>query len=236
MAGDWIKMRVDLADDPAVIAMAVDLGITEDAVVGKLHRVWSWADRHCAEGDAPNVTTAWLDRYAGIEGFSDSMCKQGWLAADNGLHFPEFDRHNGKSAKRRCQTAARMRKSRLSDASGVTDPSLEKSRKESVPLPPDNSPPRPTLQDAIAAATGHIGVTAAEAEDWWTAREANGWFKSTAGGAPIPVGTNWQADLKRFTNDARERKARSNGQKNGRSGTKSRNHGTLNDPDDYANV
>ena len=32
MAGDWIKMRIDIADDPAVIGMASALDITEDEV------------------------------------------------------------------------------------------------------------------------------------------------------------------------------------------------------------
>ena len=39
MAGDWIKMRIDIADDPAVIGIASALDITEDEVVGKLHRI-----------------------------------------------------------------------------------------------------------------------------------------------------------------------------------------------------
>ena len=33
MAGDWIKMRVDLGDDPAVIQIAASLDISEDEVV-----------------------------------------------------------------------------------------------------------------------------------------------------------------------------------------------------------
>ena len=36
MAGDWIKMRNDLGDDPAVVLIAAAIDSTEDAVVGKV--------------------------------------------------------------------------------------------------------------------------------------------------------------------------------------------------------
>ncbi len=36
MAGDWLKMRHDLADDPSVIRVAADLSIDEDLVMGRL--------------------------------------------------------------------------------------------------------------------------------------------------------------------------------------------------------
>ena len=46
MAGDWIKVKTDLATDPAVIRTAATLGLTEDVVVGKLCRLWSWANKY----------------------------------------------------------------------------------------------------------------------------------------------------------------------------------------------
>jgi hypothetical protein len=52
-----------------------------------------------------------------------------------------------------------------------------------------------------------VGVTTQEAEEWWHAREASGWLKGTAGGGAIAVGVNWRADLKAYTNRARERRA-----------------------------
>ena len=45
MASGWIPMRHTLRDDPAVIAIAAELGITEYEVVGRLHSLWSWADQ-----------------------------------------------------------------------------------------------------------------------------------------------------------------------------------------------
>jgi uncharacterized protein YdaU (DUF1376 family) len=66
---------------------------------------------------------------------------------------------------------------------------------------------RPTLAVAISQ-SGQAGVTEQEAEDWWNAREASDWMKGTGGGGTTRVGTNWQADLKTYTNAMREQRAR----------------------------
>ena len=135
MAGDWIKMRIDIADDPAVIGMASALDITEDEVVGKLHRIWSWADKHTASGFVPRITGKWIDRYINLQGFSEQMQAVGWIIiADDGVTFPSFDRHNGKSAKSRAENTERARNSRKSRDESVTsvDCLSQKKRDESV--------------------------------------------------------------------------------------------------------
>ena len=45
MAGDWLKMRMDLPEDPAVIAMAASFNVEEDLIVGKLLKAWRWASQ-----------------------------------------------------------------------------------------------------------------------------------------------------------------------------------------------
>lgn len=133
MAGDWIKMEVSLSDKPEVIQMSTTLGLDQDAVVGKLFRVWCWADQQCVNCDAPGVTESFIDRYTGVTGFAKSMQEVGWLElADGGISFPNFDRHNGKSAKTRALTRNRMRRSR--DAASVTPASPEKRREEIIYL------------------------------------------------------------------------------------------------------
>lgn len=102
MAGDWIKMRTALADDPAVIAMADRLGVDEFSVVGRLHHLWSWADSQSRDGHAVGVTVRWLNRYVQCDGFAEALAHVGWLTIDDqGIRFPNFDRHNGESAKAR---------------------------------------------------------------------------------------------------------------------------------------
>lgn len=121
MAGDWIKMRIDIADDPAVIGIAAGLRISEDEVVGKLHRLWSWADKHTSDGFVPHITAKWIDRHLEKNGFASHMQAVGWLVIDvTGVTFPHFDRHNGKSAKLRAENTERARVSRKNRDAGVT--------------------------------------------------------------------------------------------------------------------
>lgn len=126
MAGDWIKMRNDLADDPAIIGMAARLNVDEFSIVGRLHRFWSWADRHSRDGHATGVTKAWIDRYVQCDGFADALETCAWLVVENnGVTIPNFDRHNGESAKKRGLATDRKRKQR-----SVTNSSTDMSRNE----------------------------------------------------------------------------------------------------------
>jgi hypothetical protein len=122
MAGDWIKMRTGLANDPSVIAMACTLDVGEFEVVGMLHHLWSWADAQSRDGHAAGVTKKWVDRYVHRDGFAESMCAAGWLVIDEtGIEFPNFERHNGKPAKDRALAGERQRKKRENVTQTVTD-------------------------------------------------------------------------------------------------------------------
>jgi hypothetical protein len=113
MAGDWLKMRHDLADDPATIRLAACCRLDEDAVIGKLFRLWSWADRHTQEGKADGVGLEWVDRTVRCPGFAAEMVRVGWLEeTGQGLTFPRFDRHCSDSAKARALKKNRMERSR----------------------------------------------------------------------------------------------------------------------------
>lgn len=121
MAGDWIKMRQDLHDDPAVVQIALLIDTEEDSVVGKLHRLWCWADKHTTDGTAPAITSKWVDRYVSKTGFADAMAKAGWISfSADGVTFPSFDIHNGQSAKVRAEASIRQRLSRKNRDEGVT--------------------------------------------------------------------------------------------------------------------
>ncbi|MDR8102474.1 hypothetical protein KPB04_12120 [Burkholderia cenocepacia] len=80
MSGDWIKMSADLSEDPIVIAIAARLGVDEFSVVGRLHRIWSWADRHLADGLALGITPEWIDQFVRLDGFSNALLEVGWLS------------------------------------------------------------------------------------------------------------------------------------------------------------
>lgn len=116
MAGEWIKVRIGLADDPAVVRMAAVLGINEDEVVGKLQRLWGWADQQTTDGCIEFIGPTWVDKFIGKEGFAAAMQSVHWLEfSASGLQLPNFDRHNGKSAKRRALDNERKRAERSED-------------------------------------------------------------------------------------------------------------------------
>lgn len=132
MAGDWIKMRTDLADDPSVVAIAEATGLDEDHVVGKLHRLWSWADKHTRDGVAQSVSMKWVDRYLCCDGFAVAMVEAGWLGQDgNHLTFPNFDVHNGQSSKRRAEGALRVREHRKRSCND----SVTQTKRDKVTIP-----------------------------------------------------------------------------------------------------
>ena len=117
MAGDWIKMRVDLVDDPSVIWMAEQLGLPEPCVIGYLHTIWSWASRQCNDGSVTGVSLQSLQRITHCENVPELMVKVGWLEVlevDGRpvLVFPKWERHNSQSAKQRGLTALRVAKVR----------------------------------------------------------------------------------------------------------------------------
>ena len=122
MAGDWIKMEVSTPDKPEVFAITAKMGWDDpDLTVGKLFRVWRWFDQQTVDGNAPGVTPALLDRIAGVTGFAAAMKSVGWLVEnDSGIVLPNFEKHCGKTAKKRAQTANRVAEHRAnaSDATG----------------------------------------------------------------------------------------------------------------------
>jgi len=117
MAGDWIKMAHGLGDKPEVWQIAGILNIDPDSVVGKLHRVWCWFDLNTEDGNAFGVTFTLVDRVTGVAGFGEAMFIAGWLnQQDKVLSLPNFERHNGKSAKRRALTNERVARHRNAEA------------------------------------------------------------------------------------------------------------------------
>jgi len=112
MAGDWLKFEVNTPEKPEVLAITIEMGWDDpDLTVGKLLRVWRWFDQHTQEGNAANVTPALLDRVIGVTGFCQAMVNVGWLSInDDGVSLPNFDRHNGSTAKKRVMTAKRVAK------------------------------------------------------------------------------------------------------------------------------
>lgn len=129
-------MRSNLTNDPDVIAVAADLSIDEFSVVGRLHAFWSWADQHSADGTLPRATSAFVDRLTACPGFAEALRRVGWLdGRDSALILPNWERHNGETAKGRAVAARRQKKHRsVTDVTTTVtgEPLPEKRRVEKI--------------------------------------------------------------------------------------------------------
>lgn len=180
MAGDWIKMRVDLQTHPKVFRMASALNADKLRTIGGLHAAWCLFDVHATDGQIEGYTRDVLDAMIGWPGFAAAMVAVGWLEeSGETLVAPRFDAHNGKSAKRRASESERKRIGRMSASDADKCPSetgtREEKRREEVktPLSPavddeveqdedqDESPDLPRLapvphQEVIALYAKHL--------------------------------------------------------------------------------
>ena len=125
MAGDWIKMRDNLWDDPRVSSLCDATRQGEATIIGGLYWLWAATDQHSEDGVMVGLTLRSIDRKTGIKGFGEALVSIGWLAeCEGGVTIPRFDEHNGKSAKARAVTAKRVASHRNGNAD-VTVPSLQ---------------------------------------------------------------------------------------------------------------
>jgi hypothetical protein len=142
MAGDWIKMRSDLFTHPKVVRMASALKADKLRTVGGLMSVWCLFDAHSIDGELEGYTFDEVDDHLRWPGFSAAMCAIGWLSeTGKGLSLPEFDTHNGQSAKRRAQDADRKREVRKVSASDADE---KRTREEKRREEKSNSVPNGT--------------------------------------------------------------------------------------------
>ena len=128
-------MRTNLDTDPAVVRIASGLKTDRYSVVGRLHRIWSWANEHLTDGQDVPIDSEFLDSLVETPGFSEQLRRVGWLSGrDGSLIFPSFERHNGASAKARAMDADRKRSVRKVSGSkpDKTRTREEKRREEKI--------------------------------------------------------------------------------------------------------
>lgn len=209
MAADWMPIRLDLKDDPAVITIAHETGLDEHGVVGRLVAVWAWANAHTTDGNASGnalgVTVAWLDRYVGVTGFARAMIAVQWLdtvdasdpsepdSDDSIICFPKFDRWNSQAAKRRIDAANRVRAHRAArndketqtqracNNSGVTDRVTKEEKRTE-----EKNAPSTKVQVPVAAQPGDAGPQQAPPSADTPPPKAKPAKKSKADPKPVP--------------------------------------------------
>ncbi len=134
MAGEWIKVEAATADKPEVLRIARILNIDRDAAFGKLIRLWSWMDTNSVDGVVDGVVDADVDHLCHCIGFTAACVSVGWLSYDadaERMALPNFDRHNGETAKQRASKNRRQAKWRAGvDGSVDTSASTEATTRE----------------------------------------------------------------------------------------------------------
>lgn len=113
MAGEWMKMRTNLWDDPRVSKMCDLTDQPVGMIIGGLYWLWATADEHSDDGFLNGLSVTAIDRKTGIKGFGAAIVAVGWLEeGPTGVSLVRFDEHNGATAKARAMTAKRVAKHR----------------------------------------------------------------------------------------------------------------------------
>ena len=122
MAMDWIAWTKGLTVKREIIALSARLGKSRPECAVHCMVVWEWADDQTVDGDVDGVPLEFLDEITGVPGFGKHLQGVGWVevnpGADGeppGLLFPNWDRFNSRTAKKRMLQAERTRRSRARD-------------------------------------------------------------------------------------------------------------------------
>lgn len=134
MAGTWIKMMKNLHDNPKVEEIAVLTGLDTYAVVGRLHKLWSWVDEVSEDGRDLLTTDDRINCRIQCDTFATALRQVGWIEGEGkSISFVNFTEHNGATAKKRAADSARIgqkRRCRQNVANDATKTRPEKRREE----------------------------------------------------------------------------------------------------------
>lgn len=135
MAGEWIKVRTNLWDDPRIGQLCEMTDQGEAAVIGGLYWLWATADEHSSNGLLHGMTTRTIDRKTGVSGLGNALVAIGWISESaDGVTVLRFDEHNGASAKARAQTAKRVANHKgNAKVTGAALPELDKTVSDALP-------------------------------------------------------------------------------------------------------
>jgi hypothetical protein len=150
---DWQKWTKGLPFKPEVVQISVATSIDNYSTAGRLMAVWAWVDENSEDGcnvfGVTSVTvSALLDRISGVTGFSIAMQNAGWLVVhEDHIEFPNGNRHNGETAKKRCKTSERVAKHRAAKCNDNVTPKalpdkIREDKNTNTPLPPVEKPKR----------------------------------------------------------------------------------------------
>ena len=151
MAGDWIKLRKKLLRDGRVINMSRKCHATRVTIIGALVTLWCLADEYAEEsGLLPGYSTDDIDREVDVLEFCAALPTD-WMEVkeDGSIILPNYQEHNGVTAKNRALAASRKQRSRSgqlghADVQKVSRKQRDKSvTREEKRREENNTPPNP---------------------------------------------------------------------------------------------
>lgn len=135
---EWIKARIDLHRDPMVVRQAAALGRTAYEIAFAWIVLWGWARSHTADGFVRDVDQSTVDAITGIPSFATSAGR--WMVfSDEGVTFPNWEKHNSKGARERDLATIRQRAARQSGSGEETNEPHDPVTHDPVTLNRDNT-------------------------------------------------------------------------------------------------
>jgi hypothetical protein len=136
----WIKLQNSIWDNPKVDYIAEECDLPIEYVVGIVARVWSWFDQHTDNGETSRIGSAKVSRIIATsvtqlrdrdatsvtQQFIKCLIEVDWLEKKGeNLALPNWEMHNGSTAKKRASDQKRQEKSRTK-REAVTDVTQER--------------------------------------------------------------------------------------------------------------
>jgi len=106
----WIKVDVTTCDKVKIIHIARACGVRVNEAFGAWFRLWAWFDGVTEDGRLDFLRPEDCDAKAGLNGIGAALADVGWIEfGERGAIIIGWEKHNGKSAKKRALAADRKR-------------------------------------------------------------------------------------------------------------------------------
>jgi hypothetical protein len=182
---NWIKWTKGFANKPKVLRLAHLWKCSPCEAAACCMIIWEWADDISVDGHVDAPVDACVDLLFHATGKKDAFAgfeAVGWLTkTEQGICFPDFDVHNGKSAKLRALHSERQRKWRKNVDAPVDAPVDGGVDKEASTRVEKSSSilqgTQPKLEEVLKLADLR-GWVKDWAKSWWNSMEACGWVDS----------------------------------------------------------
>ena len=109
----WIKIETHTPEKAEIRHIARLCGCSKAEAFLAFFRLFVWLDEETEDGHVDFFTPADADEIGGLAGLGQALETVRWISfGPTGAVVSNWDRHNGDSAKKRCQAAERIKRYR----------------------------------------------------------------------------------------------------------------------------